>query len=110
MGPLWEGHHGSRRCSRDTYPESYIAKYTRYEEHEKFRVGIAFTMNSLPDEIVNPLLGIYSHLAEHIVLQLPSAAPPVPPSLSVSPSLAFSLSLSLSLSLGSLKVLASFAE
>jgi len=24
---LWEGHHESRRCSRDTYPESYITKY-----------------------------------------------------------------------------------
>ena len=28
MGPLWEGYHESRRCSRDTYPESYITKYT----------------------------------------------------------------------------------
>ena len=26
--PLWERHHESRRCSRDTYPESYITKYT----------------------------------------------------------------------------------
>ena len=25
---LWEGYHERRRCSRDTYPESYIAKYT----------------------------------------------------------------------------------
>jgi len=25
---LWEGYHESRRCSRDTYPESYITKYT----------------------------------------------------------------------------------
>ena len=25
---LWEGSHESRRCSRDTYPESYITKYT----------------------------------------------------------------------------------
>jgi len=23
-----EGYHESRRCSRDTYPESYITKYT----------------------------------------------------------------------------------
>jgi len=28
VGPLWEGYHASRRCSRDTYPESYITKYT----------------------------------------------------------------------------------
>ena len=26
--PLWEGYHESRRCTRDTYPESYITKYT----------------------------------------------------------------------------------
>ena len=25
---LWEGYPESRRCSRDTYPESYITKYT----------------------------------------------------------------------------------
>ena len=25
---LWEGYHESRRCSRDTYPESYITKFT----------------------------------------------------------------------------------
>ena len=25
---FWEGYHESRRCSRDTYPESCIAKYT----------------------------------------------------------------------------------
>jgi len=25
---IWEGCHESRRCSRDTYPESYITKYT----------------------------------------------------------------------------------
>jgi len=27
-GPLWEGYRESRICSRDTYPESYIPKYT----------------------------------------------------------------------------------
>ena len=32
-GPLWEGCRESRRCSRDTYPESYITEYTLvYEE------------------------------------------------------------------------------
>ena len=25
---VWEGYHESRRCSRDTYPESHITKYT----------------------------------------------------------------------------------
>jgi len=24
----WEGYHESRRCSSNTYPESYITKYT----------------------------------------------------------------------------------
>jgi len=28
VGALREGYHESRRCSRDTYPESYITKYT----------------------------------------------------------------------------------
>jgi hypothetical protein len=27
-GFLWEGYHERRRCSRDTYPESYITQYT----------------------------------------------------------------------------------
>ena len=27
VGPLWEGYHESRRCSRDTCPESYITKH-----------------------------------------------------------------------------------
>ena len=25
VGPFWEGYHESRRCSKDTYPETYIA-------------------------------------------------------------------------------------
>ena len=28
LNGFWEGYHESRRCSRDTYPESYITKYT----------------------------------------------------------------------------------
>ena len=27
-GPLWDGYHESRRCSRKAYPASYITKYT----------------------------------------------------------------------------------
>jgi len=27
---FWEGFRESRRCSRDTYPESYITEYTQY--------------------------------------------------------------------------------
>ena len=30
VGPLWEGHHESRKCSRVTYLESYITQYTTY--------------------------------------------------------------------------------
>ena len=28
LSRLWEGSLESRRCSRDTYPQSYITKYT----------------------------------------------------------------------------------
>ena len=30
----WEGYHESRRCSRDTYPETYITKYTSIRRKE----------------------------------------------------------------------------
>ena len=26
---MWQGYHESRKCSRDTHPESYITRYTR---------------------------------------------------------------------------------
>ena len=29
-GLLWEGYRERRRCSRDTYPESYITNYTNH--------------------------------------------------------------------------------
>ena len=32
--PLWEGYRESRRCSRDTYPESSITKYTRIRRQQ----------------------------------------------------------------------------
>jgi len=38
VGPLWEGYHESRRCSRDTYPESYITEYTLVYEDESFKL------------------------------------------------------------------------
>ena len=28
VGPLWKGYHESTKCSRNTYPESHITKYT----------------------------------------------------------------------------------
>ena len=37
-GLLWEGFRESRRCSRDTYPESYITEYTSVYE-DKHGVG-----------------------------------------------------------------------
>ena len=34
VGSLWEGFRESRRCSRDTYPESYITEYVLiYDEN-----------------------------------------------------------------------------
>ena len=49
-----EGYHESRRCSRDTYPESYITKYTRIrrqqanvtEHHIWTRPGAQFTKHT----------------------------------------------------------------
>jgi len=38
-GLLWEGYRESRRCSRDTYPESYITKYTTYTKIKLFPLG-----------------------------------------------------------------------
>jgi hypothetical protein len=34
----WEGFRESRRCSRDTYPESYITKYTQHTKRKYFKV------------------------------------------------------------------------
>ena len=39
---LREGYHESRRCSRDTYPESYITKYTSIRrEHKVFNKDVS---------------------------------------------------------------------
>ena len=38
-GPLWEGCRESRRCSRDTYPESYITKYTSIR---RLKLGVVY--------------------------------------------------------------------
>ena len=37
-GGLWEGYRESRRCSRDTYPESYITECILI--HEEYRKGL----------------------------------------------------------------------
>ena len=36
-GPLWEGCRESRRCSKDTYPESYITRYTSIRRYSARR-------------------------------------------------------------------------
>ena len=40
VGPLWEGYHESRRCSRDTSPESYITKHTSIPRFHLKRLSI----------------------------------------------------------------------
>ena len=37
----WEGYHESRRFSRDTYPESYITKYTSVRRAKTFMLKMA---------------------------------------------------------------------
>ena len=36
---FWEGYREIRRCSRDTYPESYTTKYTSILVYEEKRQG-----------------------------------------------------------------------
>ena len=36
VGWRWEGYCESRRCSRDTHPESYITEYTMVYEEKMF--------------------------------------------------------------------------
>ena len=45
---IWEGCRESRRCSRDTYPESYITKYTSIRSLADFR-GVASLLVLLVD-------------------------------------------------------------
>ena len=40
VGWLWEGYHESRRCPRDTYPDSYITKYTTKKNRENERACV----------------------------------------------------------------------
>ena len=41
VGSLWEGYHVSRKCSRDTYPESYITKYTSMKNNLEMLLLVA---------------------------------------------------------------------
>jgi hypothetical protein len=38
VGPLWEGYHASRRCSKETFPEAYINNFTRIQRQIVCRV------------------------------------------------------------------------
>ena len=50
----WTGFRESRRCSKDTHPESYITKYTQYTKIKLFKL---FHMDpASPDEAHNPPL------------------------------------------------------
>ena len=41
LAQLWEGFRESRRCSRNTFPESYVTEYTSvYEENMLFKPGL----------------------------------------------------------------------
>ena len=39
-GPFWEGYRESRWCSRDTFPESYITKYTSIRRQSVFPASV----------------------------------------------------------------------
>jgi len=54
-GPLWEGCRESRRCSRDTYPESYITKYTSIR---RLPVGVLEAALSALHPLVRPESGL----------------------------------------------------
>ena len=50
-GSLWEEYHESRICSRDTYPESYITKYTTYTKMIDSGVSYHFSIRCILDDI-----------------------------------------------------------
>ena len=50
----WEGYHESRRCSRDTYPESYITEYTLvYEDKRRFPQAGDRTLEDVIEKVGN---------------------------------------------------------
>ena len=57
---LWEGYRESRRCSRDTYPESYITEYTSI----RGILGVVVTE-----------AGSYSRLIDSCITQLEAQGP-----------------------------------
>ena len=62
-GPLWEGCRESRRCSRDTYPESYVTKYTSIL---RVTVGMVAGSLRLPVKDGADKSGIYVTLSDVI--------------------------------------------
>ena len=91
MGPVWEGCRESRRCSRDTYPESYTTKYTSIRRLHRWGAAIDRGADVLSRRARN----LFSIAALSRSLSRLSLSPLS--RLSLSP-LSFSLSLSLSLS------------
>jgi len=49
---LWEGYRESRRCSRDTYPESYITSILVYEDKRSTCADGAEGGDDVPDHVV----------------------------------------------------------
>ena len=60
VGWLWEGYRESRRSSRDTYPESYITKYTSIRR--KRRREEAHLHPSLPEAVHRAYIYIYIYI------------------------------------------------
>ena len=49
----WEGYRESRKCSRETYPESYITKYTSIRKFHSFSARCLHS--SIPLDLCIPL-------------------------------------------------------
>jgi len=64
----WEGCRESRRCSRDTYPESYIIMYTR------IRRKTLLTGRESWDSVVHPTLSTLEVTQGQILSQSPTDA------------------------------------
>ena len=63
---LWEGYHESRRCSRDTYPESYIENYTSVRRKSALPHGRAFAVKVVPKRLpVFPFSGLLKDCKGH---------------------------------------------
>ena len=66
----WEGYRESRRCSRDTYPESYFTKYTSIRSQTRGRLNEPTRCFSQP---ARRLSGVACHarLQGHLAIRPP---------------------------------------